>query len=354
MRYPRLVANREAIAHNAKTVVEMCHGSNVEAAGVTKVICGDPEIAGIYVDAGIDMIADSRMDNIKKMRKAGLKIPFMLLRIPMMSELDDLVENVDVTLISEPETAEVLGTKALAAGKVQKIIYMVDIGDLREGAWYEEAVGEIVGVSSIGGLELYGIGTNLGCYGGVIPDAENMRMLSEIAGEIRARGVGFKVISGGNTAALYLIEEGKLPESINSFRLGESLILGTDVTNSRVFPFLRQDTFTLCAEIVELKTKPSVPVGNIGKDAMGRTPVFEDLGKRTRAILAIGEQDVSPEGMIPLLGGLKVMHASSDHTVVDITDHEGTLKVGDVLEFRLSYGALLRAMTSPYVDKVWK
>ncbi len=353
MKYPRLVANREAIAHNAETIVRMCHDSGVEVAGVVKVVCGEPEIAKLYADIGMDMIADSRMDNVKKLRAAGIKVPLMLLRIPMMSELEDLVRYVDVTLISELETAKSLGKKALEFGKKQKIVYMVDIGDLREGVWHEEAVDEIVEASKVNGIELYGIGTNLGCYGGVIPDADNMNSLSEIADRIRSRGVDFKVISGGNTAALYLLENETLPKSINSFRLGESAILGTDVTNSRVFPFLRQDTFTLYAEIVELKTKPSVPVGRIGKDAMGRTPVFEDLGDRTRAILAIGEQDVNPEGMLPLLEGLKVMHASSDHTVIDVTDFNGTLKVGDVLDFRLSYGALLRASTSPYVSKIW-
>ena len=42
--------------------------------------------------------------------------------------------------------------------------------------------------------------------------------------------------------------------------------------------------------------------------------------------------------------------ASSDHIVVDSADHlDG---VGDELEFDVDYGALLAAMTSPYVDVV--
>ncbi len=353
MKYPRLLVNKEALEHNAKVIVKMCHDMAIELTAVVKVTCGEPRIAKMYLDLGVDMIGDSRIENIIKMRHANLKGPFVLLRIPMISEIPDVVENVDVVLVSELHTVSALGKEALKHGKTQKILYMIDVGDLREGVWYENAVDEIVKASKIGGVDLYGIGTNLGCYGGVIPSEENMNLLVNIANAIKERGVSFKVVSGGNTAALYLIEKGTLPKGINGYRLGESMILGTDVTNNRTFPFLRQDTFTLQAEIIELKTKPSVPRGKIGRDAMGRIPVFEDLGERLKAIIAIGEQDVPSDGLKPIDKGVTVLHASSDHTVLDVTDLKSSLKVGDILKFRLTYNALLRAMTSPYVDKGW-
>ncbi len=353
MKYPRLIANKEALKHNAQIIIKMCHDINVELTAVVKVTCGEPRLAKMYTNLGVDMIGDSRIDNILRMRHANLKGPFVLLRIPMISEIPDVVENTDVVLVSELETVRFLGKEANKRRKTQKILYMVDVGDLREGVWYENAVDEIEEASKIDGVVLYGIGTNLGCYGGVIPDKENMNLLVKIAKALRARGVSFKIVSGGNTAALYLMEKQILPKGINGYRLGESLILGTDVTNNRAFPFLRQDTFTLQTEIVELKNKPSVPKGKIGRDAMGRTPVFEDLGNRLKAIVAIGEQDVPSDGLRPIDKGVKVLHASSDHTVLDVTDFEGHLRVGDILEFKVTYSALLRAMTSPYVTKDW-
>ncbi len=351
MQYPKLVANKESLKYNAKKIVKMCHDASIELTAVVKVTCGNPEFAKMYLEVGADIIGDSRISNVIDMRRAGVKGPFMLLRVPMPSEIPKVVKNVDVVLVSELKTTRILGKEAMKDGKTQKILYMVDIGDLREGVWHENAVGEIVEVSKIKGIELYGIGANLGCYGGVIPDVENMTLLSNIADKIRRQGIKFKVVSGGNTSALHLVENGTLPEGVNSYRIGEALILGNDVTNGRRFPFLRQDTFTLFAEIVELKMKPSVPHGKIGRDAMGRIPTFEDRGKRLKAIIAIGEQDVPSDGLNPIDEGIQVLHASSDYTVLDVTDCEKEFEIGDKVAFRLTYAGLLRAMSSKYVIK---
>jgi len=43
--------------------------------------------------------------------------------------------------------------------------------------------------------------------------------------------------------------------------------------------------------------------------------------------------------------------ASSDYMMLDITHAVRDFKVGDVLEFSPDYAALLRASTSPYVEK---
>ena len=351
MQYPKLVANKEALVYNAQKVIKMCHNAGIELTAVVKVTCGNPEFAKMYLELGADMIGDSRISNVIKMRRAGVEGPFMLLRVPMLSEIEKIVENVDVALVSELKSAQILGEEAIKRGKIQRILYMIDVGDLREGVWYEEAVDEIIKASKIKGIELYGVGTNLGCYGGVIPDVENMTILSRIADEIKRHGVKFKAVSGGNTSALHLVENGTLPKGINSYRIGEALVLGNDVTNGKIFSFLRQDTFTLWAEIVELKTKPSLPKGKIGRDAMGRTPIFEDRGKRLKAIIAIGEQDVPSDGLKPLDKGIQVLHASSDYTILDVTDCEKKFKIGDKIGFNLTYAALLHTMTSKYVVK---
>jgi hypothetical protein len=47
-----------------------------------------------------------------------------------------------------------------------------------------------------------------------------------------------------------------------------------------------------------------------------------------------------------------VLGASSDHLVLDLTDANPPLKVGDGLAFRITYGAMLAVMTSEYVEKV--
>jgi len=152
---------------------------------------------------------------------------------------------------------------------------------------------------------------------------------------------------------LKLLEDGSLPEGINQFRVGEAIILGTDVTRNRSIPGLRQDTVLLEAEIIEMKTKPSVPVGTIGRDAFGRVPSFEDIGLRKRVILALGEQDCVPAHLKPVIRGTRVIHGSSDHVVVDITEANQSFDIGDTMRFTMSYASLLRSMTSPHVEKVF-
>ncbi|GAB6189175.1 lysine racemase [Marinitoga arctica] len=351
--FPVLHIYPERIKYNARNLKKLCESKGIMITGVTKVVSAHLDVAKAMVDAGITSLGDSRIQNIIYMKENGIDAEFMLLRIPMKSELELVVEHVDTVLVSELKTVEWLNDIAKEKNKIQNIIYMVDVGDLREGVWYENAVDEIICSQKYSNICLKGIGTNLGCFGGVLPSVENMNILLEIRNEIEEiLNRKLDVISGGNSAALPLIESGNLPNGINHFRLGESIICGTDVTNNRNVPGNRQDTVILEAQIIELKEKPSVPVGETGFDAFGRKPVFEDKGKRLKAILAIGEQDISPDGLIPLDEKIEVLHSSSDHTIVDLTESDNTYKLGDTIKFRMSYGCLLKAITSKYVEKV--
>ena len=69
------------------------------------------------------------------------------------------------------------------------------------------------------------------------------------------------------------------------------------------------------------------------------------------AILAIGRQDIDPDGLVSP-PGIKILAASSDHLVVDVSNYHGRMKVGTELPFQLDYSALLRAMTSPFIPKI--
>jgi len=342
--YPVIKINLQKIKNNARFLKELCADEGVDVAAVTKVVCANPDIAKELLNAGIPMLADSRMQNIIKLRNAGIEAPLMLVRIPMLTEIPQLIDYVDYCLISENQTLKEIVEKK---GKKQtRFIFMVDVGDLREGVWYEHAQEEINKAFGIAGDRLVGLGTNLGCFGGVIPSPENNQRLLDIANQHK-----FDIISTGNTAALPLIENNTLPSGINHFRLGESIMLGTDATGSRKVPGTSQDTFTLECEVIESDEKPSIPIGKTGRDAFGGSPQFEDKGWRKRVILGIGGQDIDPTGLFPVDDSMIVLHASSDHTILDVTGCDRPYKVGDVISFRLSYSALLRGMTSQYVFK---
>jgi predicted amino acid racemase len=351
MSYPAIRIDLDKLTHNTKVLVEKCEKLNIDVVPVTKVYCGIPAIAKASVAAGVKMLADSRIENIKKLKE--LNVEKLLLRIPMLSQVEEVVEYVDISLNSEYRVIKALSEEALKKGKIHRIVLMIDLGDLREGVWFDTAVEFAGKIIELKGVELVGVGTNLTCYGAVIPSSENLGLLAKVAVEIEKRyDVKLQIISGGNSSSIHLIDKHEMPERVNQLRLGEAIVLGNETAYGEKIAGTHPDVFTYMAEIIELKEKPSVPVGETGMDAFGGKPVYTDRGIRKRAILAAGRQDIKFDGIKPRDKDAIVLGASSDHLIVDISDCKKDYKVGDILEFDMDYGALLAAFTSEYVDKI--
>ncbi|MFW6119665.1 MAG: alanine/ornithine racemase family PLP-dependent enzyme [Petrotogales bacterium] len=351
MAYVEIHLNR--IANNAEYLGNLLKNDDIEMVVVSKVTCGDPHIVSAIIEKNHEIIiGESRVENLARLHKAGLDIETMLLRPPSTDRVEMALKYADTILVSDLTILDTLVKKDPT--KDTDFIYMVDTGDLREGVWFEHAFEELKKAMDFAGEKVIGIGTNLGCYGGVMATPEKFSILIELGERIRKEtGYVFQYYSAGNTASLPLLERGNCPKGINQFRLGESIICGTDATNNRNVPGTEQNTAILYGEIIELKKKPSIPLGEIGRDAFGRKPEFVDKGWRTRAILDLGEQDVLPKSLKPLDKNLEVLHASSDHLIVDITESEKEYKIGEQISFNMTYGALLRVMTSRYVEKVY-
>ena len=361
--YPKVTIDMGKLKRNLDAVSEIAVDRGcLSLAIVTKVLCADPEVVKMIANhPKVSLIADSRIKNIATYtdiaHEHGKKT--MLLRIPMLSELPDVVRYVDLCQISEMETIRKLNEEANRADKIQKILLMIDMGDLREGFFFRnkdlihEAVTEILDMDNI---ELFGVGVNLTCYGAIIPKYDNLNGLVEIAREIETEhGIKLQMISGGNSSSIYLIDRGEMPEGITNLRLGESFVLGNDTAYGEDVPGTVRDAFTLKAEIVELKNKPSLPIGEVGVDAFGEKPYYEDKGMIDRAIIAVGKQDVDIDSLTPIDDRIEIMGGSSDHIILNLTEctseNGGTYKVGDIVEFTLGYGGLLKVMTSSYVEK---
>jgi predicted amino acid racemase len=349
MTTPRIEIDIEKISHNASRLRQLYASRGIGIIGVTKAVCGDPVIAEALVKTGIDTLADSRLENILKMRRAGVQAQFVLLRTPAPSQAESAVKYADISLNTELSVIEMLSRFAVATNVTHQIILMVEMGDLREGilpAALEETVERVNGQK---GIVLAGIGTNLACFGGVRPDKRNIDRLSALAGGIEEKfGMALQYVSGGNSANYDWFMSGIDIRRINNLRLGESIFLGCETLHRKQIPGLFTDAFRLLAEVIESKVKPSKPYGDICQNASGAVPEFSDRGQMRRVILGIGLQDVLVAGLTPSMD-IDILGASSDHILIDAKELE--LKVGDEVEFNLNYGALLSSMTSPYVLK---
>ena len=346
---PRIEINLEKIAHNIKILKGLYGSKGIDIIGVTKAVCGNSIIADILLKSGISILADSRIENIIRMREAKINAEFLLLRTPLLSQTEQVVKYTNISLNSEYSVIKELSKFAIEQNSIHKIILMVELGDLREGLMPAELDKIIEQVQRLEGIEIVGIGTNLACFGGIKPDDEKMGYLSSIAIDIEEKfGLSLKYISGGNSANYNWFMTTQNVGRINNLRLGESIYLGCETLNRKPIPGLITDAFTLVAEVIESKIKPSLPNGKVAQNAFGNLPKFKDQGQIKRVILGIGLQDVLVAGLTPRLD-IEIIGASSDHIIVDAKKLD--LKVGNEIEFDLNYGALLSAMTSPYVIK---
>jgi len=337
------------IEANARTVASALPG--VEIVGVTKVTCGTPEVARAMLAGGVRALGESRLENIARMREAGIDGPFWLLRSPTPALADETIELADMALVSEIDVVAALDAAAARAGRSFRVVVMVDVGDLREGMMPATMPAFLDRATAFEHIEVAGIGISLTCYGAIIPTAENLGELVDLA-KAAERITGRRLlISGGMSTTLDAFIAGRMPERIDNLRVGEAIVLGVSPASRERILNLHTDALVLRAPVIECQVKPSRPIGVSAQDAFGNRPVFADRGERRRAICAIGRQDVVPEQLRPLDERVSVLGASSDHLILDVDDLPQPPAIGDAIEFTPGYSATLGLFTSAYVRK---
>lgn len=354
--YPKLKIDLKKLENNTKEMVRICAERGVNIAGVIKGCGGIPQCAATMEKGGCKYIGSSRMSQLKEAKEFGIKVPLMLIRIPMLSEASEAVKYTEYSLHSEIEVIKAFEAEAKKQGRKHNIILMAEIGDLREGIWDED---EILNTAMFvenqcDNLHLAGVGSNVGCYGSVVATADKLNELVVIAEKIEsAIGRELEIISGGGSTSVPRIIDNDMPERINHLRVGEAIVVAKDLPDLYGYnlPNIYTDCFVFEAEVVELKDKLSHPVGEIGYDAFRNQPTYEDRGIRKRAILAAGKVDFAyMDQIIPRAKGIEILGGASDHTILDVEDSEVSLKVGSVVDFDINYGALPLISQCPDVE----
>ena len=177
----------------------------------------------------------------------------------MLSEVGEVISWADGSLNSELKVIESLSREARSQGKIHKIILMVDVGDLREGVMPEDTLGIVDKILQLPCIEFEGIGTNLGCYGGVLASFENTKVLVELAKSIEDKfKIKIHTLSGGNSSALSMLIRGQLASGINQFRIGDGILLGKDPSNLEPLPGTFVDAFELKTQVIGVRTLMSI------------------------------------------------------------------------------------------------
>lgn len=300
------------------------------------------------LDGGAAGLAEARLSNVKRLRTAGVTCPITLIRTPMLSQVDDVVQACEASYNTEMAVIAALSTAALRQNTVHGIIMMVEMGDLREGIMPQDLGNIGQQVVDMPGVKLKGIGANFACLNSVVPTAAKMRSLSEIANNVeRQCGPFLETVSGGNSANLPWAFGACTTGRINDLRIGEALLLGVDPITGDQIAGMYRDAFTLVAEVIETDATSVRPILASVDHTLARIRIVPDMSEITRIILAIGQQDTDAAGL-SMPAGTTLIGETSDHLVIGTNDV--TRCVGSEMRFGMNYRALMRAMAAPDIQ----
>ena len=350
-----IVLNKEKLKHNYDFLDKLFKKHKIEWAVVSKLLCGNKTYLKELISLGVKQICDSRVSNLKAVKEIAPNIETVYIKPPAKRALKGVVKYADISMNTEFATIKLLNEEARKMDKTHKIMIMIEMGELREGVMWDEFIDFYESVFNLSNIEVVGIGTNLNCLYGVLPNQDKLIQLSLYEQLIEAKfNKNIPYVSGGSSVTIPMIFKGLLPKSINHFRVGETLYLGTDVYNDSTIRNMEYNVFQLFAEIIELSEKPIVPTGEMGTNVEGSEYDFNDsdVGKSTcRAILDIGLLDVEIEHIQPLDNEIEFVGSSSDMIVLDLGKNPKKYKVGDLVEFSLDYMGTLKVLNSRYIEK---
>jgi ornithine racemase len=356
----RVTINLEALRHNFRHINGLMERMGASWSVVTKALCGHEEtIAALHV-LGARSVADSRLDNLRAIHRAAPDMERWYLRLPHLSAVEKIVELSDVSLNTEIEVIAALSKEAVRQDKTHHVIIMIELGDLREGILPGSLVRFYQDVFELPNINVMGIGAQIGCLAGAIPNVDQVaqlllyRELLELKFDRK-----IPIVSAGSSVFLSLILDGRMPKGVNHYRIGEALFLGTDLVTGGRLPELRDDVVCLEAEIAEIKEKSLVATGETGTSApfdsipppASDVPAHAPGQRGYRALVTVGQLDTDVGGLTPLNGNYQVAGASSDITVINLGDSPDGLQVGDTIKFQTNYSAFVRLMSDPYIDK---
>lgn len=350
-----ITLNTKKLKHNYEILNNEFKKNDIEWAAVVKLLCGNELFINEVLKLGIKEVCDSRISNLKAVKALNPAIQTVYIKPPALENLKEVLSCADVTFNTEYDTIKELSDTASKMGITHKILIMIELGELREGVMREEFVEFYQKVFDLPNIKVTGIGANLSCMYGVLPNEDKLLQLC-LYKELVELKFNQKIpyISGGTSVTLPLLHNKSLPKGINHFRVGDSLFLGSHIMANSHFKNMYSDTFKLYAQIIELNQKPCIPSGDMGLNMSGEQKEFESsqIGKLChRAIVDIGLLDIEDSHLMPIDEDLKIIGSSSDMMVIDLNHNEAGLEVGDFIEFKMDYMGILRIMNSDYIEK---
>lgn len=351
-----LTLNNKNLKHNFNFLDNLFRKNVKDWAVVSKLLCGNENYLRLLVEMGAKEICDSRISNLKKIKKIDPSVETVYIKPPAKRSIKNIIRYADASFNTEFQTIRWLSEEAQKQGKLHKIIIMIELGDLREGIMGEHLVEFYGKIFQLPSIRVTGIGANLNCMHGVMPSQDKLIQLSLYKQLIEAK-FNRKIpwVTGGTSVVIPLIFRKQIPAAINHFRIGESLFFGNNLFNGETIKGMRTEVFKLHAEIIEITEKPKIPIGVLDLNPSGENFEIneEDYGKKSnRAIIDVGVLDIADaKFLIPDDPTVQIIGGSSDMMILELGRNHKNYRVGDLITFKLKYMGALRLLNSDYIEK---
>lgn len=346
---------RERLEHNYGFLKKIFEEADISWGIVTKLLCGNKDFINEVLRLGTTEIHDSRLRNLEVIKKMAPHVQTVYIKPPPKRSIPRIVRWADVTFNTDYTTIKLLSEEAVRQQKEHKVIIMVEMGDLREGVMGDKLADFYSKVFELPNIHIVGLGANLNCLNGVMPNQDKLIQLCLYKKVIELEyGKEIPWVSGGTSVVVPLLMQQRLPKGVNHFRVGEILYFGNNLFTEEAVPGMETRVFELDAEIIDITEKPRNPEGELAANPSGETFEIDEsqYGKTSkRAILDIGLLDVNPKYLHPDDGKLEVLGASSDMLVMDLGDNPKGYKVGDLMTFSMDYMGALALLNSDYIPK---
>ncbi|MCU0638988.1 MAG: alanine racemase [Candidatus Krumholzibacteria bacterium] len=164
---------------------------------------GAVRISRFAAEKGVAMLGVATLDEGRELRNASITAPILILSPVLPEQMDDVLESGLAVTASSVEFARAASEAVLRNGKRCTMHIEVDTGMGRTGLGLDEALGSIVEIAGMNGLDIEGIFTHFPSSDGDFDYTRvQLRVFNGLLGELAGRGIRFRYVHSANSAAI--------------------------------------------------------------------------------------------------------------------------------------------------------
>ncbi|MCX7771665.1 MAG: alanine racemase [Clostridia bacterium] len=322
--------NLDNIAHNVREI-KRAVGKHTEIMAVVKADAyghGVLETVSTMIENGASRLAVSMLDEAIQLRKIGIDIPILVLSYTSPARVDELIKYHVTQTVYSHELAKALSDEALRQGTKARVHIKIDTGMTRVGflPGYS-AVKDVVEIQKLSGIIIEGIFTHFATADETDRSYTHhqLELFNSIISELNRIGILIPIRHVANSAAIIQYPETAL-EVVRPGIILYGIYPSRQVDRTKI---ILKPAMTLKANVILVKTVDENTAVSYGrrfttrrKSRIATLPIgYADGYSR----LLTGKSRVLINGQFaPIIGSICM-----DQCMVDITDIEGEVLVGD-------------------------